>query len=730
MGFQKQSKIIFHISIILLFVLNLFTNQTSLFADDDVILVPENTSKRVLVPKSSVSTNWKENNDFDDSTWQLCSGNPGGIGYEKNSGYEGFISLDVGNDMHNDGGDPNSSCLIRIKFDVNSTDLENAKFMMLTMSYDDGFAAYLNGTKIASANTPNTLEWNSSSQGQHEHNGGSIFNVSTYMDKIVDGENLLAIHGLNTGTSSSDFLINAELSVGSQLYGDFTSSNLPIIMINTNGQQIVDDPRITADMGIIYNGSGKRNNITDPFNHYDGKIGIELRGASSQGFPKKPYRIETIDEDGENNNVSLFGMPEENDWVLQNPYYDKSLIRNILAYRISTNMGHYASRTQPVEVFLNDDYQGVYVFMEKIKRDKNRVDIAKLKEEDIAGEDLTGGYIIKVDKFDGQGNLSWSGKNVSYLYHYPKPADIQPEQKEYIKNYITNFEEIMQTDHFDDSAIGYPKYIDFESLIDFFIINEVTRNVDGYRISTYMYKDRDDNGGKLKFGPAWDFNLSLGVSNWDGNKTSGWNLDYLIEHTAHEYTPPFWWAVITESDDFKTELYNRWTQLRKSALNKDVIEDFMDHMAATLNEAQVRNFERWGQNANYNNEIQYIKDWLADRIQWMDDTIDGYQAVSVEYSEQENNPSRFCLQQNYPNPFNPSTQIQYSISSPVHVTLSVYNVLGQHVKTLVDQPINTALNQIEWDGTNENGLIVPNGVYFYRMNSTFGMNSKKMLFIR
>ncbi len=727
---NKNNINIFNFSIILILILNLLTNQTSLFADDDVILIPENADKRVLVPKSSLSDDWKSNLNFDDSSWKLCTGNPGGVGYEKNSGYEEYISLDVGNDMHNDGSNPNSSCLVRIKFNVTSSDLSYAKYLTLSMSYDDGFAVYLNGTKIADANILFPLYWNSQSNGQHEHNSPVTYNVTSNVDQLVEGENLLAIHGVNTDTGSSDFLINAKLSVSSQPYGSFTSSNLPLIMIDTHGQTINDDPRIEADMGIIYNGIGERNNITDPFNHYNGKIGIELRGSTSRGYPKKPYRIETIDENGENNNVSLFGMPEENDWVFQNPYNDKSLIRNILSYKLSSDMGHYAPRTQPCEVFLNNQYQGVYVFMEKIKRDKNRVAISKLDANEIEGEPLTGGYIIKIDKGSGQDNLSWRGKNVSYLYHYPKPEDIQPEQKEYIKKYVTDFEDVMQTEYFEDSFVGYSKYIDFESLIDFFIINEVTRNVDGYRISTYMYKDRDKDGGKLKFGPVWDFNLSLGVGNWSGNKTSGWNLDHLIEVTAHEYTPPFWWAIITETESFKTSLYRRWTELRKDVLNTDNIFEYMDNIADTLDEAQARNFEQWGQNVNYSNEINNIKTWLAGRIEWMDETINQYKALSVNNNGSESIPDNFILEQSYPNPFNPSTQIQYSISSPVHITLSVYSVLGQHVKTLVNQKMNTGFHQVEWDGTNDKGLIVPTGVYFYKMSSTFGVESKKMLFIR
>ncbi|MEY2639706.1 MAG: hypothetical protein RIR90_1188, partial [Bacteroidota bacterium] len=109
-----------------------------------------------------------------------------------------------------------------------------------------------------------------------------------------------------------------------------SSSNLPIIVINTGGQTIPDDPKVMADMGIIYNGEGKRNAVTDLFNHYSGKVGIEIRGQSSQQFPMKSYSIELWDNSGKSVDKSLFGLPKESDWVLYAPYTDKTLMRNFL----------------------------------------------------------------------------------------------------------------------------------------------------------------------------------------------------------------------------------------------------------------------------------------------------------------------------------------------------------------------------------------------------------------
>jgi hypothetical protein len=726
-------------------VIFLLIISTAAFSNETV-LVANNASKAVLIPKEAVNPSWKEDTEFDDSSWRPCIGRPGGVGYETGSGYEGMITLDVENDMYQDGDNPTSSCYLRIKFSVASADLAVINSLALTMMYDDGYVVYINGHKVAEANAPESLEWNSSATEAIEYDGPTVASINRHVDKLVAGENLLAIHGLNASPSSSDFLINAKLVADTEFVGDF-SSNLPIIDINTNGQQIPDDVRIVADMGIIYNENGQRNLLTDPYNHYNGKIGIELRGSTSKNFPKKPYRIETQDELGENLNVSIFGMPEENDWVLHNPYSDKSLIRNVMAYKISNDIGRYASRTQLCEVFVNGDYKGVYVFMEKLKRDKNRVDIARLDEDDVSADSLTGGYIIKVDKLDGEQVDGFEGKNVFYQYHYPRPVDIKPEQKTYIKNFITRFEARMKTDNFDSPASGYPKYIDIDSAVDFFIINEVTRNIDGYRLSAFMWKDRDSKGGKLIMGPVWDFNLSFGNGDYfDGWKTNGWNLDYLIIHTAHEYTPPFWWDRLHDTDEFKSKLYARWTSLRAGVLQTDVLTGYIDALEDTLAEAQARNFAKWpilGTDVWPNwywrgvtvhaEQIEWMKTWLIDRLAWMDAAIDEYKTVAVVNSGSRR-VDEFALLQNYPNPFNPSTTINYTLSRAAFITISIYNLNGRLVKTIANERQNDGTYTVQWNGLDAAGDVMPSGAYIYQIkmdavNETF-IQSKKMLLLR
>ena len=230
------------------------------------------------------------------------------------------------------------------------------------------------------------------------YNGGfpeSIIIDSLSLDSmLIDGPNVFAVQLHNVSISSSDLSGNFYLTFGisddSQFYSEppswfqapviYEQSHLPLIMIDTYGADIPDEPRIPAYMGIISNESGT-NNVSDSFNNYDGHITIERRGNSSQWNDKTPYRFETVDEDGENNNVELLGMPEENDWVLYAPWQDKTMIRNVLIYQLSNDIGRYAPRTRFAELFLNDEYMGVYVLMEKIKRDNNRIDISKLNPD-------------------------------------------------------------------------------------------------------------------------------------------------------------------------------------------------------------------------------------------------------------------------------------------------------------------------------------------------------------
>ncbi|MEE9189992.1 MAG: CotH kinase family protein [Candidatus Neomarinimicrobiota bacterium] len=171
---------------------------------------------------------------------------------------------------------------------------------------------------------------------------------------------------------------------------DFTSSNLPIIIIDTFGAEIPNEPKIPAHMGIIDRGDGEVNNITDDWS-IEVDIGIEIRGVTSSTYPKLQYGIETRDGEGNNLNISLFGFPEENDWILHAPYSDKSLMRNAFVYKTVRSTGRYASQSKYFELILNGSYEGVYVLFEKIKRDRNRVNLLSPSDSSASG-----GYLLEM----------------------------------------------------------------------------------------------------------------------------------------------------------------------------------------------------------------------------------------------------------------------------------------------------------------------------------------------
>ena len=420
----------------------------------------------------------------------------------------------------------------------------------------------------------------------------------------------------------------------------FTSSNLPIIVINTSGAVISDEPKIMADMGIIDNGPGNRNQVTDPFNNFKGKIGIERRGSSSQMFPKSQYGIELWTKTGADSSAALLGMPEEEDWILFAPYNDKSLMRDVLAYHMARKMGRYAPRTRYCELVLNGAYQGLYVLIEKVKRDNERVDVSRLDPNETSGDDVTGGYIIKIDKITGGGGSGFlsaypppnrsGAQNVYFQYEYPDPDQIVPAQAQYIKNYVDSFEKALSSPEFHDATVGYRKYADASSFVDYMIMNEVSKNVDAYRLSTFLHKKKDSDGGKLFLGPVWDFNLGFGNANYctQGNP-EGFVYDFNSLCPTDGWLIPFWWERLLKDVKYKSELGRRSKALREGPFQIQTLHSYIDSVANVQGDAQHRNFQRWpvlGQyvwpnsyvGQSFSSEVQWLKNWLSSRAVWLD----------------------------------------------------------------------------------------------------------------
>jgi len=505
----------------------------------------------------------------------------------------------------------------------------------------------------------------------------------------------------------------------------FTTSNLPVIVIETHDQDIVDDPKIEVDLGIVDNGVGMQNAATDAFNVYDGKMGIEIRGSSSQMFPKKQYGVELHDDLGKDNETALFGFPKEEDWVFFAPYNDKSLMRDVLAYRMGRDQGRYAPRTKYCELVLNGTYMGVYVVIEKIKRDKGRVNINKLDPEEISGDNLTGGYIVKIDKSTGDGDGGWysaykpypgAWQSTNFQYEEPEYDAIVPEQKNYIQNYIAQFETALAGDGFKDPVNGYAKYIDVNSFIDYMLIQEVTKNVDGYRLSTFFYKQRDSDGGKLSMGPIWDFNLGFGNADYcNGGTPEGFALNFNTVCPDDTWQIPFWWKRLLEDDDFKQKLAARWMELRAGKWQEPVLLAYVDSVANVLNGgAQQRNFEAWSVlgkkiwpnlfvGNTYKAEVDYLKDWIGNRLTWIDQHIP---QLVTDAEQAALDQSDVTL---YPNPFRSALTLEYTLQKPGPVILQLYDGLGR-----VAQSISLKSEQA---GHHQYSLPVevPGGLYYYSL---------------
>lgn len=477
----------------------------------------------------------------------------------------------------------------------------------------------------------------------------------------------------------------------------FTSSDLPIVVINTGGLQIFDEPKVVVNMGIIDNGPGVRNNITDPFNNYNGKVGIELRGSSSQMFPKKQYSIELRGSNGQDIKQSLLGLPSEGDWILFAPYNDKTLMRDVLAYKLARSMGRYASRSRYCELVMDGDYKGVYVLLEKIKRSEERVNIAKLNPDENSGNDLTGGYILKLDKTSGGSGSDGFTSNflppnrsgtqtIYFQYEYPKNDQISGTQKEYIARFMREFEAALNSQNYKDPQTGYQRYINVSSFIDYFIMNEVTKNPDGYRLSTFMYKEKDSDGGRLHMGPVWDFNLGFGNVNYCTNSSpNGFVTDFNTICPGDFWLIPFWWNKLWGDPEYRALLYSRWRALRNGPFETSKVLGYIDSVATVLNKGpQDRNFQRWpvlgkyvwpnpsdySRLLTYESEVDWLKTWITARLSHLDERL-VYAVTGIE-----DEVSAISVKP-YPNPFESDISFEYSIPAPGSVEILIYDALGR-----------------------------------------------------
>ena len=404
--------------------------------------------------------------------------------------------------------------------------------------------------------------------------------------------------------------------------------DLPIVFIDSKDYCLNHNVRkkIPATIKVL---DAKTNNIADSSKAKQYNIGIKVHGGLSRAFPKQNYSIEFHDSTGKDINVSLLGLPPSDDWILHGPYVDKSMVRNSFGHWLFRQTGRYSPRTKHFDLYINGAYRGVYVLIERIKRDKYRVDVNKLKETDTEGENLTGGYIwaFSLLKRDSKSvdetefEFSTSGET-NVTLRYPITKKLANEQKEYLKNYLDDFEDLFKDGK---NGSGYKNYVDVASAVDYMLLQELAQNSDDYSENLFMHKSKDKTdeqgnktAGKITLGPPWNFHTAFinsnipEKSNDDKNEAdttvrygsqfvNNWAIEKIYEilnnqsngGTGFSLKLAEWLPKIWKDSVFQIEASKRWAELRSGVWHTKVIDAYLDSMKTYLTSAAERNFKRW-----------------------------------------------------------------------------------------------------------------------------------------
>ncbi|MET0355562.1 MAG: CotH kinase family protein [Cellvibrio sp.] len=433
----------------------------------------------------------------------------------------------------------------------------------------------------------------------------------------------------STSSSLSSSSVPNDLPVG-------TVAALPVLNLNTDNAAEINSRETYVKGNFSLSAEG----VAD----VSGTLEVRGRGNSTWDFPKKPYRLKLT------NSTALLGMPKGKNWVLLANYADKTLIRNDIAFMFSRSLGfEWTPRSQHVELRLNGVYQGVYQLVEHIRVDANRVNIDELKIDDIGSDKITGGYLMEVDfrmskSFCFYGNPdpscanSVNGSNpqreVEFCLdsdHGMEPACLaSPEtlldplwvnQRNYIQTYYANAEAALFGANFKDPVLGYAAYFDVDSVVNYYIENELFKNIDGASASFFLYKKR---GGKFFFGPIWDFDLAMGNAGYAGaSDPEKW----------HIRNAP-WFAQFFKDPAFEAKVKARWKTLKDEG-KIDYIFQYAQARATWLDAQQKKNYELWsitdvvewimhgthGGTGSYEAEVKELIRWQRERTNWIDSQL-------------------------------------------------------------------------------------------------------------
>ncbi len=402
--------------------------------------------------------------------------------------------------------------------------------------------------------------------------------------------------------------------------GQFKQSSLPILKIETNGKAIVDDPKIQASLSVINSSLGS--NLFDD-EGYNIPIRIEHRGFTSLAFLKKSYGFVTCNQSYDDSLVPLLGLPKESSWVLYGPYKDRSLVRNAFTFDIYAKTGNYSPRTRMLELIVNDNYQGVYLLTEKIKIGPSRLNIPQIQADEMGDSSLSsGGYIVEIDRNEWMGYIPENEADFiqsKFELYSPKMGKMSNSIQEKIRQQYLDFEDGVINNETDRCSF------DTLSFVDYVIISELSKNVDAYRLSTFVHnRNIADSLPKFFCGPIWDFNYAWGLPDYNNASSPQGHI-----YPESEFVPTFW-KMLIEDPQFKEVLNERYSVLRQSIYSDDSVDSILDSLYMMSKLPAQRNFQKWSvlgnhefepnhyTGARYKDEFEYLRSWIHQRLDYLD----------------------------------------------------------------------------------------------------------------
>lgn len=431
--------------------------------------------------------------------------------------------------------------------------------------------------------------------------------------------------------------LGTALYVAAEAEAAETAHDLPVLVLDAygGGKPGREEYQDVAAMLLEPGEDGTVTVTDDPT--LSSRAGFRLRGQSSSTFDKAPYRLELWDNEDDDVDLPLLGMPADSDWVLRGPFTDKSLIREALVYDLGREMGLAAPRYRFVEAYINldggpvtaEDYQGVYMILETIKITPDRLDLAELDEDDLTPPEVTGGYVFASEwaaaeeptlPCTGDSDTCWQDLEVK------EPDDLEPEQLDWLAGYVQEFHDALHSENPTDPDTGYPAYIDTGSFADQVILNELSREMDSYIRSTYFYKDREE---PITAGPLWDYDLTFGVGGYfENQETAGWQFEQTRYPIAND-----WYQQLMNIPEFTEQVNSRWQELRQGLLSDEALQSRIADLAAPLVNAAERNFEKWPNlsspfvsafitpvSETWQEQVDILEEWLLERAAWLDTT--------------------------------------------------------------------------------------------------------------